>query len=274
MLSMDSGICTPERKQILSQSSYKRSRMFWQKVYVGILYYLISYVVMEFLAVCIGAMRGFFSLKLLAMAVQLIGMHFLIYLLVYFCVVLVLCMTGNALAGILGCVFLGFYGGALRMLFLIYGETFFSTYCEPDAIKITDVFTEFASPEGMVMYMLQKYAAGDSWRSCLLVLVAAVILMVLARTAYVKRPSEASGKTMVYKWTEVVIRFMVVIPFGLGIGWIFYALTASGGRLIWLAFGLILGTVISHGLMETIYQMDFHGFFCKNVSWFLLEFWC
>lgn len=86
----------------------KRSRMFWQKVYVGILYYLIPYVVMEFLAVCIGAMRGFFSLKLLAMAVQLMGMHFLIYLLVYFCVVLVLCVTGNALAGILGCVFLGF----------------------------------------------------------------------------------------------------------------------------------------------------------------------
>ena len=242
----------------------KRSRMFWQKVYVGILYYLIPYMVMEFLAVCIGAMRGFFSLKLLAMAVQLMGMHFLIYLLVYFCVVLVLCVTGNALAGILGCVFLGFYGGALRMLFLIYGETFFSTYCEPDAIRITDVFTKFASPEGMVMYMLQKYAAGDSWRICLLVLVAAVMLMILARTAYVKRPSEASGKTMVYKWIEVVIRFMVVIPFGLGIGWIFYSLTASGGRLIWLAFGLILGTVISHGLMETIYQMDFHGFFCKK----------
>ena len=129
------------------------------------------------------------------------------------------------------------------MLFLIYGETFFSTYCEPDAIRITDVFTKFASPEGMVMYMLQKYAAGDSWRICLLVLVAAVMLMILARTAYVKRPSEAAGKAMVYKWTEVVIRFMVVIPFGLGIGWIFYSLTGSGGRLIWLAFGLILGTV-------------------------------
>ena len=242
----------------------KRSRMFWQKIYVGILYYLIPYVVMEFLAVCIGAVRGFFSLKLLAMAVQLMGLHFLIYLLIYFCVVLVLCLTGNVLTGILSCVFLGLYGGALRMLLLIYGETFFSTYCEPDVIRITDIFTEFTSPEGMVLYMLQKYTAGDSGRICLLAVTAAVILMVLARTAYVKRPSEASGKAMVFKWTEVVIRFMVVIPFGLGIGWIFYSLTASERRLIWLVFGLILGTVISHGFMETIYQMDFHGFFCKK----------
>ena len=36
----------------------KRSHMFVQKLWMGILYYLIPYVVMEFLAVCIGAMRG------------------------------------------------------------------------------------------------------------------------------------------------------------------------------------------------------------------------
>ncbi len=39
----------------------KRSEIFTEKTVTGLLYYLIPYVIMEFLAVCIGAARGFFQ---------------------------------------------------------------------------------------------------------------------------------------------------------------------------------------------------------------------
>ena len=244
----------------------KRSRMFWQKVYTGLIYYLIPYLIMEFLAVCIGAIKGFFSLKLMFMAVQLLGLHLLIYLLIYFCIVLIISITGNALAGILSAVFIGAYSGVLSILLEIYGETFFRTYYRADVYSIVGILEGTFSPGGLVMQMLQKYKAGESGTFCLMVLAAVILLMVLSGFAYVKRPSEASGKTMVYKWTEVVIRFMVVVPFGLGTGWIFYGLTVGKTRMIWWIFGLLLGTVISHGLMETVYQMDFHGFFSKKLQ--------
>ena len=42
-----------------------RKKLFWYKTGMGILYYLIPYMVCMFMALCIGAMRGFYSLKLL-----------------------------------------------------------------------------------------------------------------------------------------------------------------------------------------------------------------
>ena len=244
----------------------KRSRMFRQKVYTGICYYLIPYVIMEFIAVCIGAARGFFSLKLFGMAVQLMGLHLLIYLMAYFCIVLVFCITGNDLTGILSCVFLGLYGGVLRVLLLMYGEAFFSTYCDTEIINISGIVMEQVSPEGIVLKLLSDYGAGTSGKICMAVIGITVVLAVFSYVAYIHRPSEAAGRSMVYNWVATVIRFMVVVPFGLGIGWIFYSLTSSDSRLIWWIFGLLLGTVISHGLMETIYQMDFHGFFRKKIQ--------
>ena len=40
----------------------KRSEMFIERVVTGLIYYVIPYVVMEFLMICIGAARGFFTL--------------------------------------------------------------------------------------------------------------------------------------------------------------------------------------------------------------------
>ena len=69
---------------------------------------------------------------------------------------------------------------------------------------------------------------------------------------------------MVYPWISIVVRFMVVIPGGLAVGGIFYPLTTGKARILWWIFGMILGTVIIHGLLETIYQMSFQGFFAKK----------
>ena len=71
---------------------------------------------------------------------------------------------------------------------------------------------------------------------------------------------------MVYSWISIVVRFMVVIPGGLAVGWIFYSLTTGKVRILWWIFGMILGTVIIHGLSETIYQMSFQGFFTKKLQ--------
>ena len=71
---------------------------------------------------------------------------------------------------------------------------------------------------------------------------------------------------MVYPWVSIVVRFMVVVPGGLAVGWIFYSLTTGKVRILWWIFGMILGTVVIHGLLETIYQMSFQGFFTKKLQ--------
>lgn len=71
---------------------------------------------------------------------------------------------------------------------------------------------------------------------------------------------------MVYGKLAAVIKFMVVVPCGMGTGFVFYLIPTSHARNVWCVFGLVLGTVLAHGMIETLYQMDFHAFFSKKVQ--------
>ena len=79
----------------------KRTEMFLERVFSGLVYYLIPYIIAEFLMICIGAARGFFSLSIMGMAVKMFFLHIIIYLVIYFSIVLVISVTGNMLMGIL-----------------------------------------------------------------------------------------------------------------------------------------------------------------------------
>ena len=78
--------------------------------------------------------------------------------------------------------------------------------------------------------MVSAYAEGKAGKLLAAVIILGVILGVLAWIAYKKRPSESAGKSMVYPWISIVVRFMVVIPGGLAVGWIFYPLTTGKAR--------------------------------------------
>ena len=57
---------SPRKIDFYHSLPVKRSRMFWHKTLQSLLYYLLPYLAMEFFSVCIGAMRGFFSLHISA----------------------------------------------------------------------------------------------------------------------------------------------------------------------------------------------------------------
>ncbi len=71
----------------------KRTEMFLERVFSGLVYYLMPYIVAEFLMICIGAARGFFSLSIMGMAVKMFFLHIIIYLVIYFSIVLVISVT-------------------------------------------------------------------------------------------------------------------------------------------------------------------------------------
>lgn len=245
----------------------KRSEMFLEKILTGLSVYLIPYVIMEFLAICIGAAKGFFSLKLMAMAVQMFLLHLLIYLLLYFMIVLVLCITGNLLTGMfcMGVVFL--YGYALDSLLINYAYCFFETYTNSgERYGVFEFLASYGTPEAFIITLIRTYATGNSAKLIIVMLVLIVVLAVLSYQAYSRRPSESAGKSMVYPWVAVVLKYIIIIPFALGIGWIFYPLVPGRVKLLWWIFGLLLGIVIGHGIIEVLYHMSFHGFFAKKMQ--------
>lgn len=245
----------------------KRSRMFLEKIVTGLIYYLVPYVAMEFLAICLGAAKGFFSLKLMGMAVQMLLFHLLIYLLIYFMIVLILCITGNLLTGMvcIGGIFL--YGYALEMVLVNYAASFFETYTSTRrSYGIVKFLESYGTPEGFITTAVQAYADGKAAKLMVAMILLTAVILTLSYLAYNRRPSESAGKSMVYRWVAVVLKYFTVIPFALGIGWIFYPLVPGRMKLIWWAFGLLLGTVLGHGIIEVLYHMSFHGFFARKLQ--------
>ena len=242
----------------------KRLEAFKEKAVVGLIYYLAPYIVMEFLTVCVGAARGFFSLELMEMAVQMLCLHLVIYLMVYFSTVLILCVTGNMLMGILCLGGMYLYGIALELVLAACGQTFLDTFID-QRYGIFGFLLKDTSPAALALSTADAYSGGHASKYILAIVILTIVLAALSWIAYEKRPSEAAGRAMVYRWVAVLIKFMIVIPAGLAAGWIFYP-QADGRSKIWWVFGLLLGTVLSHGIIEIIYHMSFQKFFAKKVQ--------
>lgn len=244
----------------------KRSRMFWNRIYTGLVYYLVPYVIMVFLAICIGAARGFFSLKLMGAALTLLVLHLVIYLMIYFSVVLTLCITGNLLMGIFCLGMLYCYGPGLSLLLEGYRYGFYETYYMGQSYGLIRFLREYASPAGIAGQFAAAYGKGEGMGEFLVLFLLTAVFALLSYFAYLKRPSESAGTPMVYRTASLIVKLLAVIPCGLGAGYIFYLIPISSMKTFWWIFGLILGTVLSHGFMETAYQMDFHCFFKKKIQ--------
>lgn len=242
----------------------KRSQLFWQRTGIGILYYLVPYLLMTFLAVCIGAIRGLFQIKILALVMMMCFLHLLLYLLIYFCTVLVICITGNILMGALCLGGLMLYGSVFGSLITEYRNIFYKTFYKSvystEKYGLLEFLEEYASPYTLGKNLLEQYGGGDYF-----VLLAAVVCVTalaggFSYLAFVKRPSESAGKPVVYPRIGIIMKLMVTVPCGLGIGLIFYMLPYNGSRNKWWIFGMVLGTVISHGALEVVYQTNFQKF--------------
>ena len=118
---------SPRKIDFYHSLPVKRSRMFWHKTLQSLLYYLLPYLAMEFFSVCIGAMRGFFSLHLMKLAFLMMVFHLLLYLLLYFSVVLVICITGHLLMGALLLIAVAAYGPVLSVTLQFYEYAFYYT---------------------------------------------------------------------------------------------------------------------------------------------------
>ena len=152
---------------------------------------------MEFFSVCIGAMRGFFSLHLMKMAFLLLVLHLLLYLLLYFFVVLVICLTGHYLIGALFFVAVMAYGPVLSLLISFCENTFYYTYT--DVLSgIPEILMKMASPIMLAGTFAQRYAQGNYGGVLGLVILLTVVVGVLGYYTYVHRKSERTGKAFIY----------------------------------------------------------------------------
>ena len=152
------------------------------------------------------------------------------------------------------------YGPVLSRLISFCENTFYYTYT--DVLSgIPEILMKMASPVMLAGTFAQRYAQGNYGGVLGLVILLTVVVGGLGYYTYVHRKSERTGKAFIYDWVGTLVRFLVVIPTGLGVGLVFYLLPTDSSRGVWWVFGSILGTILSWGILEIIYYMDFRKFF-------------
>ena len=77
----------------------------------------------------------------------------------------------------------------------------------------------------------------------------------IAWILYQKRPAEAAGRAMAFEKVNSVIRFLIVVPLALYCGY-FLDATSMMDSKGWLVAGTVIGVVLFHGIMESIFDFD------------------
>ena len=149
---------------------------------------------------------------------------------------------------------------------LEFEETYFRTYARM-LYGVCKVLKRDVSPLFLGNELVDKYSQGELKGFLFPVLCVVLVLTAASFFAYIKRPSERTGEALIYPFTQVVIRILVVIPTGLGTG-LFFSLFPenTSSRDAWEIFGLLVGVILSYSLLEIVYQMDFRKIYVHWVQ--------
>ncbi len=239
----------------------RRETLFLVHYVDGILMPAIPYALALLVSIVVCAANGMSTDILCSTALSAYTLHMIYYILCYTTVVIASMMTGHLVIGFFGSMVLMFYMPIAAGLINSFFGSFFLSYCYPDKASVLEKFTRI-SPVMEYIHTVSLYGDHADRTQVVMAAVTAVIvsvlLMVTAVCLYKKRPSEAAGKAMAFSASQPIIRILITVVAGLGMGDFFWSLQQSNG---WLVFGAVCGSMISHCVIESIYHFDFRKLF-------------
>ena len=247
------------KKQVDFYHSLPVKRNLWFAVHIstGILIPAGIYLIAASVSLVVAGVNGVRLSVIFPYAIHGFFFHILYYILIYITVVLAVIMTGTKLAAILGTAVFFIYFPAVSGLMVSFYALFFDTYYYGAPTIWNKVVSKISPIYELILAVSDGVAIGHVVGTAGAILGLGLISFLL----YQKRPSEAAGKTMAFAWSKGIIKVFLVIAFGLTGGLFFYSIRDT---LAWLVFGVIVGVVISHCVIEVIYHSDFKKLFCHE----------
>ncbi|MCD8019967.1 MAG: DUF6449 domain-containing protein [Clostridiales bacterium] len=239
----------------------KRKRIFWSIFCNAVLIFILLRMVASIIEMVIVAALGYMDGAMFAGILSSMICYLAIFSGIYLTAVLAMIMTGNTAVGVLGmAVFFTYIPLVICYIPEILGSTFFETYVTPtDMLRLF----RYGSPASLAFALTQSLTnTGWTWsghRMYFLALVLFIIVLaVLCQKLFEIRPSEAAGRSMAFPKANAVIRILLVIPAAIYSGYLLYGITLYTSAW-WMLPGIVLGCVLFHGIIESIYQADIRG---------------
>lgn len=248
-------LCKREKVDFYHSQPMKREKRFGVIYLNGWLMYEIPMLLHVLVTALLLGVRGYFGIEIAKIFLLDALVYTLVFMVIYHTVILGIMLTGNqVVAGMVSAILFGFTF-VCKELFELYFSNYFATYV-PNRTNAMG-WMNYLSPLEQIYKLYYGIARNQEatwiWASLILLLMAA-IGGIAAFFLYKRRPSEAAEQAIAYGWAGDMIRILVVILSGMLCGLLF---SFSGEMpLFWLYFGAILGVVVAHGILETIFHFD------------------
>ena len=233
----------------------KREKLFAVRYINGVLIYFVPYLLMLLISFVIIAISGHFEMMILTTALEGIAVHLLGYLTLYTTFILCVTFVGNVV------VFFAVSGWTFGITFLalslytwfegMFFYTYYSYFGDGFAERLYSL--RFLCPRYFYVYQIIT----PELSMLLQQLVYTVVLLVITLLVYRMRPSDGAGKAIAFPILKPILRVSIEILAGGCIGMLFFNM-ADGefGVPGWMLFGVVLGVVLSHILVESIFHYD------------------
>lgn len=191
---------------------------------------------------------------------------FVVFVSSWITMVLAMTMTGNTSVALVGFLAIsGYFPVIIKNLLPAFQNMLYETYVN---ISGEGELWYYLSPIGLAGRLTGFFESYD-WdirdhESYLIgIIIYTVIIGIITGVLFQKRPTEAAGRAMAFEKTNGIIRFAAVIPLALYSGCLLYELSMVASK-VWLIVGIIVGAILVHGIMESIYAFDIKKMFSKK----------
>ena len=235
----------------------RRPWLFLANFLAGMFGFLFAYLFNLVLSLGIIVCSGFGKALSGPQVLGAMALHLVFFLAVYALSIAAHQLAGTTATGLLCNGFLLAFFPAALGLTIVYGQLLYRHWYLPD--EIFNRMGQWLSP--LWSYFTMSFSHNDPIRAGMVLywLLWALVLAGLGMFLYTRRPSESAGKAVAFARPAAVLKYMAVILCTLAGGMLFRVI---GVGLGWQIFGFFCGGIISHCVLEVIYNLDFKKIFC------------
>ena len=187
----------------------------------------------------------------------------LAFLLIYHLAIVAVMLSGNILNTLVSGTIMGFVVLAIYGMYEGFATTYFATYYSFWGENLPKLI--WATPIPGAIYQLVMRCEGMKAFTCVMNILMMIFMFVLGFVIYLRRPSELAEQGIKIKPVQIIFKTSVTVLAGMA-GWMFFGLLTDTDSIGWTVFGTILASVLTYGILDIIFNMDFKAFFKNKIQ--------
>lgn len=262
-----------QRVDFYHSLAISRTSLFAKNFISGFLYVIPTYLIVQVIAIAAIYAGGAGEAIIWSKIFETIILHIVMFFSVYSFSVLATILCGNTIIALLLQIWIFFVVPVVRVCFRSVCGIFLETYA--GTMQTTFGTISFSSPittylclsginEESSFYSASGAEAMTSYAKVLLLyFVLAVVVTAVSLLLFKIRKSEKSGTALAFEKIKVPVKIVMCWVIGVGVAMILQGISQGTG---WFWFGLIIGIIIMHMVVEIIYAFDFRAILKKPIQ--------